>query len=214
MLSCVCEGSIDDDCDLGICRSLERPVHVMSPIIKTESLLFIKLQVLTQKYQQSLFVCCLWWNRVLSYILLLLKASHMAEKNKFASHRSVLSKVFFCYLRFYSIRIISFLSLFSWKHFIKPQLCRNCLCHPSVASLPMSTASGWADTLCMAGVGKDTLQVWQGESGRALFMGEKKKSKQWEISSRVFCWDQHIVVHLGQITLAVSLFRAEKILFS
>lgn len=46
----------------------------------------VKLEVLIQKCWQSL--CYLWWSGVLSYVLLLLRASHMAEK-KFASHRSV-----------------------------------------------------------------------------------------------------------------------------
>ena len=110
MSFCVCEGKIKDDCDLGIRWSQERPVHVTSPITRAEFLSLIKLEVLIQKCRQSL--CCLWWSGVLSYILLLLKASHMAEK-KFASHRSVLSEVFFCHVQFYSIRIISF--PFLWK---------------------------------------------------------------------------------------------------
>ena len=55
------------------------------------------------------------------------------------------------------------------------------------------------------GEGKDTLQVW----GWALFMGDKK-SKPWEISSQVSYLDQHILVHLGQITSTSSLFRAGK----
>lgn len=201
MLFCVCEGKIKDDCDLGIHWSPERPVHVTSSITRAESLLLIKFEVLIQKCRQSL--CCLWWSGVLSYILLLLKASHMAEKKKFASHRSVLSKVFFCHVQFYSIRIISF--PFLWKCFLKRQINRNGPCHPLTISPSVSMCVEMIWHSLYGGGGKDSFQVW----GWTLFMGDKK-SKLWEIGSQVFGLDQHIFVHLGQMTSASSLFRAEK----
>ena len=200
MSFCVCEGKIKDDCDLGIRWSPERPVHVTSSITQAESLSLIKLEVLIQKCRQSL--CCLWWSGVLSYILLLLKASHMAEK-KFASHRSVLSEVFFCHVQFYSIRIISF--PFLWKCFLKRQINRNGPCHPLTISQSVSTVC-WDDlTFFIWGRGKGYILGM----GWALFMGGKK-SKPWEISSQAFGLLQHIPAHLGQMTSASSLFRAEK----
>lgn len=60
-----------------------------------------------------------------------------------------------------------------------------------------------ADVLYMGE--RERIQVW----GWALFMGDKK-SKPWEISSQVSYLDQHILVHLGQITSTSSLFRARK----
>lgn len=198
---CVCEGKIKDDCDLGIHWSAERPVHVTSSITRAESLSLIKLEVLIQKYRNVVY--CLWGSGVLSYILLLLKASHMAEKKKFASHRSVLSKVFFCHVQFYSIRIISL--PFLWECLLKRQINRNGPCHPLTISPSVSTCVEMIWHSLYGEEGKDTLQVW----GWALFVGDKK-SKPWEISSQVFCLDQHILVHLGQMTSASSLFRAEK----
>lgn len=167
MSFCVCEGKIKDDCDLGIRWSPERPVHVTSPITRAESLSLVKLEVLIQKCRQSL--CCVWWSGVLSYILLLLKASHMAEKKKFASHRSVLSKVFFCHVQFYSMRIISF--PFLWKWFLKRQMNRNCPCHPPTISLSVSTVC-WNDlTFFIWGRGKG----YTPGMGVGFVYGEQKK---------------------------------------
>lgn len=123
-------------------------MRVTSPITRAESLSLVKLEVLIQKCWQSL--CCLWRSGVLSYVLLLLKASHMAEK-KFASHRSVLSKVF-CHVQFYSIRIISF--SFLWQCFLKRQINRNGPCHPPTISLSMSTVCWNKLTFFIWGRGK------------------------------------------------------------
>ena len=102
-------------------------------------------------------------------------------KKKFASHRSVLSKVFFCHVQFYSMRIISF--PFLWKCFLKRQMNRNCPCHPPTISLSASTVC-WNDlTFFIWGTGKG---YTPGMGVGFVYGGQKKQTVGDKLSGLLF----------------------------
>lgn len=194
MLSCVCEDGMDDDCDLGICRSLKRAVRVVSPIIWAGSLRLIQLWVLIQK---PLLI-------VGGVEFLLRSLAAESRSRGWVWKPQLVSSKVFCCLLFYSIRMTSFLSLFSSKCFMKPQLCRIALV--TLQALPCPWAQLREEpALSVGGMGKGTLQA----RGGFVYGGIKKTG----LSSQVCCLDQFIIAHLGQITWTLFLFRSEKVLF-